>query len=68
MLTRDTQSTDDTITLNQLLKSTHDVPEIESLHPKWAKKNDSRIYDCTTAQQEGYDLLFILYNKNVLFV
>lgn len=45
MLKRDTQSTQDTITLYQIFYGIHDVPAIESLY--WI---DSRISDYTTAQ------------------
>ena len=51
------------------LKGTHDVCLFESLFSKRAKIwNDCRISDCAAAQEEGYGLPFILYNKNVLFV
>ena len=40
MLTRDTQSTHDAMKRNQLLKGTHDVPEIEILFSKPKKKHE----------------------------
>ena len=42
MLRRDTQSTHDAMKLKQLLKGTHDVPEIEILFSKPKKKNMKR--------------------------
>ena len=42
MLTRDTQSTHDAMKRNQLLKGTHDVPEIEILYFRNRKKNMKR--------------------------
>ena len=49
MVTRDTQSTCDTLTHNQQLEGIH-LPEIESLFSKRAKsQNHSSISDCMAA-------------------
>ena len=63
MLTCDTQSTHGTITLNQLLKGAHDVPEIESLYSKWTK--NETIVEFPIAQLRiRKTLTFLLsYNK-----
>ena len=63
MLRRDTQSTHDAMKLKQLLKGTHDVPEIEILFSKPKKKHET-IVECPTAQLRNrkvmYEIPFIL--------